>query len=116
MCVVSNIGDHFGHTFPKKYPDWFPEQPPQQPFNPGGLGAIPQIVKMPPDVSREEFDALKKEVQKMKRLLKNAKEIDEVTGQPDCEMEAKVALLKQVAKLVGVNLGDVFGPSGEAKP
>lgn len=62
-----------------------------------------------PEVSRADFDALKREVEEMKKLLLRAKKYDEETGQPDCEMEDKVALLKKVAQLVGVDLSEVFG-------
>ena len=41
--------------------------------------------------------------------LKNAKEIDRVTGQPDCEMDEKVAIIKRFAEVVGVDLSEVFG-------
>jgi hypothetical protein len=105
MCVVSNVGDFYGDHFPKKYPDWFPPAP---------VVAAPPIIypQIPAGVSQEEFDKLKEEVKKMKKLLKMAKKIDEATGQPDCEMEQKIAILKKIAELVGVNLGDVF-KSGE---
>jgi F0F1-type ATP synthase delta subunit len=63
-----------------------------------------------PARSQEEFDKLKREVEKMKELLKKAKEIDEATEQPNCEKENKVAMLKKLAELVGVDLKDVFAP------
>ena len=68
MCVVSNVGDYFGRTLPQDYPDWywFPVKPITYPQHP-----IVPIV--PAGVSQQEFDALKKEVEKMKKLLKKAK-------------------------------------------
>jgi hypothetical protein len=74
------------------------------PFYPNG-GTWPVLA----EVSRAEFDALKRDVEEMKALLKRAKEYDERTGQPDCEMDEKVALLRKVADMVGVNLDDVLG-------
>lgn len=100
MCVVSNVGDYYGRTIPNRYPDWFP---PQQTY--------PILPVTPPSVSQEEFDALKKEVEKMKKLIKKAKAIDEATEQPNCEKADKVAMLKRLAELVGVDLGEVFGPA-----
>ncbi len=44
----------------------------------------------------------------MKKLLQAAKRFDEATGQPHCEIDEKVRLIKEIAKLVGVELGDVF--------
>ncbi len=58
--------------------------------------------------SQEEFDELKKEVELMKKMLEAAKIYDKDTGQPDCEMEEKIDFLKKVAKLVGVNLEEIF--------
>ena len=62
----------------------------------------------PGPVSREEFDALKKEMEELKKLLKAAKEYDEKTGQPDCHMDEKVELIKKIAELVGVDLKGIF--------
>jgi hypothetical protein len=95
MCMVSNIGDGWAEYIPKKYPQFVPK--PQQ-----------QII-LSSEVSRVEFEALRKEVVELKKLLEAAKKFDEATGQPECQMEAKVKLIKEIAKLVGVDLGDVFG-------
>lgn len=97
MCTVSMIGDHYGEKF---RPMW-----PQQPLQPSTI----QTITLPPAISREEFDALKRDVEEMKALLKRAKAYDEANGEPDCEMDEKVALLKRVAELVGVDLSEVFG-------
>ena len=60
-------------------------------------------------INHEELIALRKEVQEMKELLIKAKLYDEATNQPHCEQEEKVALLKKIAELVGVDLSEVFG-------
>jgi len=91
MCTVSYIGDQWQDTYPKRYPDFYP---------------VPTII--PPGVPQEEFDALKKELGELKELLKAAKRFDEATGQPDCETNEKVGLLKRLAELVGVDLEDVL--------
>lgn len=104
MCVVSMIGDHYRDKWADiwpgiKVPDSV-EYPGKgvQPFNP-----IPVI-------SRDEFDALKKDVEEMKALLKRAKEYDERNNEPDCKIEEKMALLRKVARMVGIDLDDVIGP------
>jgi hypothetical protein len=99
MCVVSNVGDHFGRRWPEKYP-WS-----ARPID----GTDSVTFEMVPQVSRSEFDELKREVEECKRLLVAAKEIDEITGQPDCELEEKIALIRRVAELVGVDIDDVLG-------
>jgi hypothetical protein len=98
MCTVSNIGDIYGRK-------WNDYQPPLNPY-----------IGFPvSEVTKAEFEALRKEVLALKELLKAAKKFDEATGQPDCEMEGKVAIIRKVAEAVGVNLDDVFGPV-KAKP
>ena len=82
------IGDHFNDKW---------KQPPYQ-----------QIFTNIPDVSRAEFEALKKEVEEMKALLKRAKEYDEKNNEPNCEIEEKMAMLRKFADAVGIDLDDVI--------
>lgn len=86
MCTVSMIGDIYSRKFQDQYP---------QIYNPGLSQAI---------VTRQEFDQLKKEVQDLRLLLQAAKEYDRKNGEPNCQMEEKVRVLKKVAELVGVEL------------
>lgn len=97
MCAVSAIGDHYGQRFQQpQYQHWLNVNP--------YAGA--RVVTHP---TQAEFDALKAEVEEMKKILMVAKKYDEDTGQADCHMDEKVALLKRVAELVGVDLAEVFG-------
>ena len=100
MCVVSMIGDHYrDHWTDPQRDGWhIPYVPPTQP------------IVLPSPVSKEEFDALRKEVLEMKKLLKRAKDYDEKNNEPDCEIDEKMELLRKVAKLVGVDLDDVIKP------
>lgn len=98
MCIVSNIGSRWGGTFPGRYP-WI------QPYVQPSPTPIPVTI---PGVSQEEFDRLKREVVELKKLLVAAKDFDTATGQPDCEVDEKVALIKRIAEFVGVDLGDVL--------
>lgn len=99
MCAVSMIGDHYADKWRDQYPGigipW--QSPPLWPLTP------PTAI-----IIRAEFDALKRDVEEMKALLKRAKEYDERNNEPDCEMEEKMDLLRKVAKLVGVNIDDVL--------
>jgi hypothetical protein len=92
MCTTSAVSDDWLN----RNPQWPPivYQPPQ--------------ITIPLGPTREEFDALKKEMQELKELLKAAKKYDEATGQPDCEMEDKVKILTDLAKMVGIDLTEVF--------
>ena len=69
-----------------------------------------------PPVSREAFDALKRDVEEMRALLLRAKVYDARNGEPDCHMDDKVALLKRVAEMVGVDLSEVFGKAAQGGP
>lgn len=86
------VGDHFKDQW-EPLKDIFTNPNPTYTFTTG--------------VSQAEFDALKKEVEQMKALLKRAKIYDETNGEPNCELDEKMAFLRKVAELVGVNLDDV---------
>ena len=92
MCTVSMIGDFYSEK-------WSPRFPPQ-------VGTF-QI--LPLSVSRDEFDALKREVLDMKALLERAVKYDRANGEPECSMEEKLVLLRKVAELVGVPFPDLNG-------
>lgn len=87
MCTYSMIADHYRDKFQHDY-NWI---------------TLPQV----PEISRAELDQLRRDVEEMKALLKRAKKYDADNGEPDCEMDEKVALIKKVAELVGVDLSDV---------
>ena len=95
MCAVSMIGDFYGDQFRQK--PWFPQ------------GPQPWVVNHPSEISRAEFDELKRQVAEMKELLKRAKDYDERNGEPECEIDEKMDVLRKVAKLVGIDLDDVIG-------
>ena len=110
MCVVSMIGDHYADKWrdrilpyqrPIDWPYWPVDEGPAS-----SPGAKP--VEHP---TREEFDALRKEVEDMKALLKSAVEYDERNNEPHCEVEEKMELLRRVAEMVGISLDDVIGKS-----
>lgn len=93
MCVVSMAGDYWrDRTVPEKYPQW--------------EGWV--YPSAPPAVTREEFDQLKRDIEELKLLIKAAKRYDEQVGEPACEVEDKVALIKAMAKAVGVDMEDLL--------
>ena len=100
MCVVSMIGDQWGHKYtdPRERPGFVPNPYP---------GIINRMANSQ-TVTKEEFDKLRADVEELKQLLKAAKAYDERTNQKDCEVEEKVELLRRVAKLVGVDLSEVL--------
>ncbi len=91
MCSTSMVGDYYKqNTFPQSFPQWG--------------GSVPTKF-----VSQEEFDELKKSIEEIKILLLAAKKYDEAMNEPDCEMDEKVAMIKKLAEMVGVDLKEVFG-------
>jgi len=92
MCVVSMVGDHF-------HEKWNPLQTNPYPIT---------YINNEPKVDKKDFDSLKKEVEDMKALLIRAKLYDEKNGEPHCEMEEKIATLRKIAELVGVDLKDIL--------
>lgn len=103
MCVVSSVGDDFTKGWPSNPANPWRDVVPYP--MPGPLGFIPDN-----KVTREEFDALKKEVLELKRVLEAAKRYDESTGQPDCHHGEKVALIRKLAEVVGISMDDIFNP------
>lgn len=87
------VGDHFTDKW---------NEPPQRDL-------INRWIHTPSEVSRAEFDKLKAEVQEMKKLLERAKKYDEANKEPNCEMEDKMAKLRQIAALVDIDLEDIIG-------
>ena len=109
MCVVSMIGDHYN----EKWDEWkkqIPNAPLTPPFSPNihpPPNPLDDFFK-PKSPTKQEFEELKKEVEELKRLLQRAKEYDEKNNEPNCEIEDKMKFLKEVAKLVGVDLDEVL--------
>jgi peptidoglycan hydrolase-like amidase len=105
MCAISMISDPF------KFPSAWPNYPAGIPFPSTGVEAIP-IEKYMAGVTRSEFETLKRDVEALKKLLEAARAEDIANGEPDCEMEDKVAIIKAIAKMVGVDLSEVFSNDG----
>ncbi len=90
MCVVSMIGDGWSRGFPDKYP-WYPMD----------LRATPATIPFAPAIPEVSLAV---------------KQFDEATGQPDCEIDIRVAMIKAVAKAVGVNMDGVFEERQKSPP
>lgn len=104
MCIVSNIGDSYKDGFPNRWPNiTLPMNPVPMPGPPHPYQTI-----LTTGVTQEDFDKLKAEVQELRKLLEAAIEFDKKTGQPDCQMDEKVAFIKEVARFVGVDLSKIF--------
>lgn len=96
MYSVSLVGDQRQPPWPGNWPNAVP------PYNP------PISMPLVPQVNRQEFDRLKAEVEQMRKELEAARAQDIAEGNPDCEMEEKVVMLKAIAKAFGIDLSGVF--------
>lgn len=113
MCTVSMIFDEWNRR--PNMPWGSPYD--QHPFTPAPPTSLPNnfeevLNKLQGEqlVTRKEFNALKQELESLKKLLIAAKQYDKESGQPDCEQADKAALLRQIAKLIGVDFEEVFNP------
>lgn len=113
MCVVSFIGDHYR----EKWIPWQDRIQPIQPLTPSPSpdtnGPLEKIIWPEPEVTRLEFEKLKKEVEELKILLQKVKIYDEVNNEPNCEIEEKMDFLRKVAALVNIDLDDVIKKKAE---
>jgi len=103
MCVVSMTGDYFGD----RWKPWGPFIPPT-PYIPAPTTNPSPFIFPSTGPTQKDFDDLKREVELLRELLKKSKEYDEKNGEKDCEIDQKMEFLKQVAKLVGVDLDEVL--------
>lgn len=103
MCVVSMVMDHYADKW-----RWteHPASPTIYPYGPQVTSSSTVTWNM---VSQAEFDKLKEEVAELKALLAKARDYDERTGQPECEDEGKVALLRKVIEALGLDPEEVLG-------
>lgn len=95
MCVVSMVLDDFN----RRNQPWI-DPIKEWPMPNGGF------IRSGP--SYEEFEALRKEVEKLKEEVAAARKQDEENGEPECEMEEKKELIKKICELVGVDIKEFF--------
>lgn len=101
MCSVSMVADDWRkNVIPGIVP--YPYVPHTPNGMPGGT-----VVFTPP-VTRAEFEALRVELEAVKKQLLEAKKQDEADGNPDCEMEEKIDIFRQLGKMVGIDFDEVF--------
>ena len=93
MCVVSMVMDHYNDKFKERYNQYY---------------TYPVYIDPNIYVKKEDFEELKKDFEEMKNLLKRAHEYDINNNQPDCHNDEKVAMLKQFAKALGLDVKDIF--------
>ncbi len=96
MCAVSMIADDWNKNRFPDFPTGFPWS------TPNNVG---------PQVSRTEFEAMKKELEELKKQLEVAKQEDIDNGEPDCEMEEKIAIFRRLGELFGVDFNEVLKPN-----
>jgi hypothetical protein len=103
MCIVSNIGDGYQDSFQRRWPQVpIPEPAPSkaeiQWFTAPDLSEY---------VTKEDFEALKKEIEGLKKLIAEAQKFDAQTNQVNCDSPDKFVLVKWLAKALDVDLSDL---------
>ncbi len=94
MCVVSMAGDYWKDRI---YPNY--------PTTPGiPVGTYPFEY-----ASKADLDKIRADLEALRELLIAAKKFDAAVGEPDCEHDDKVDLIKKLAKHLGVDMKEVFG-------
>ena len=84
--------------------------PPYVPYNPPIQSPTrTEYTGGPP--TRTEFELLKKELRELKERLEVAKQEDIDNGEPDCEMEEKIAIFRRLGEIFGVDFNEVLKPS-----
>ncbi len=86
MCVVSMMMDHYQDKWRREL-DRINTLPPLVPIPAPPAPQIPQ-----------------KDVEEFYKLLERARAYDKANSQPDCELEEKKQKLKELAKLLGVEI------------
>ncbi len=66
--------------------------------------------------TKADIEELRKELAELKKLLKAAAAYDAATGQPDCEQEEKIALIRKLAEVTGVDMEDCLPKKPEPAP
>lgn len=89
MCVVSMVLDHYTTTWPRKH--W------------------PQPTVYPPITPPQTYPT-QEEIRDFRELLDRAREYDKRNNEPDCEMDDKKKLLKEMADKLGVDISFIDAP------
>lgn len=63
--------------------------------------------------TKKDIDDLRAELQELKKLLKAAAAYDAASGQPECEQEEKIALIRKMAEITGVDMEDCLPKKAE---
>ena len=97
MCTYSMIAD----DFMGRRRDIWPTHP---------VGPLVPLVPAQDDAGmRKEIEALKKQVEELKKLLLASKGYDAAMGHPDCEIDEKVLALRTLAEAIGVEWPQELG-------
>ncbi len=96
MCVYSMIVDHYTEKWPKQYPTVNPPQ-----TWPGGSGGT---------LGWKPAGPTPEEVEEFRKLLDRAREYDKRNHEPNCELEAKKDVLRQMAKQWGIDISFIDKP------
>jgi hypothetical protein len=114
MCIASMISDDYSKSLPWRQPS--PILPPYPGINPDPNPFDKLLTPPASPISREEWEALRKEVEELRELLSKAKQYDAAHDEPDCESEEKVAFAKKLGEAFEVDIEQVLAePASETR-
>jgi hypothetical protein len=96
MCASSMIMDSIGSDLTHRYGSVLG----------GGVYVPPSVA----DIAhlQQQITALKAELEALKPLIEAAQKYDRATGQEECESEEKIAKLRKLCEVVGLDLSDIL--------
>jgi hypothetical protein len=103
MCVVSAVIDHKTRQWPEVYPNVWPVVNPITPnVYPSGVAQRDSTtIKL--DALREEVKELRAQVEFLLELIPTLKKYDEDNEEPNCEMDEKVELIRNLCEMLGID-------------
>lgn len=100
MCVVSMVMDHYRDKWWPLTPNYPSTSPLQQP----NLNPIDWDKVLNPHEANKEPAITDAEIREFRSLLERAREYDKKHHEPECEDAGKKAALKEIAKIMGINI------------
>lgn len=99
MCIYSAIGDYYDKNFQDNWPDIY-----RTVTQDSDAVTKADLEKL---ATKEDIARIEKTLVSIRELLKAAIKFDDETDQAHCENEDKVALLRKLGDVLGVDMRDI---------
>lgn len=102
MCVVSMVSDHQIN----KWGEWINQENLYTPIIVKNVDTKQLEVKI--ENLTAQFEELRRDFTDFKKLVLRAIDYDERNNEPECEVEDKVRLIKEMANHLGIDVSDIW--------